>query len=441
MTDGLSLEDVYGATLGRIKAQGSQKCRLAMTALMWVCYSERHLGAEELCHALAVEIGATNCNIDNVSSIQTVLSCCQGLIMVDKEGSTVRLIHHTLQEYLESHRNPFPSPHSTIAETCLTYLNSQHVIALSRSHVEKALHPPFLEYSSLYWGVHMKKEHSHSVEALALRLLSSCKGHVSIKLLLDHLIPHYYSATFNEDSCSFTGLHWASTFGLIEVVRTLIMMDGLDINGVCKITGTTPILWAAMRGHEAVVKLLLGRKDINPDRPDYYLGGRTPLSWAAGNGHEAVVKLLLGCEDVNPNKSDNCAFTPIFFAAENGHEEVAKLLLGRKDVNLDNQASGGYTPIVIAARNGHEAVVKLLLGCEDVNPNKPESWGKTPISLAAENGHEAVVKLLLRRDDVSPSRPDTRGRTPISLAAENRHWAVVKLLREREGVNPDRLDL
>jgi len=62
----------------------------------------------------------------------------------------------------------------------------------------------------------------------------------------------------------------------------------------------TPLSWAAERGHEAVVKLLLatGKADVNST--DKY--GRTPLSWAAGNRHKAVVKLLVAtgkayCDD------------------------------------------------------------------------------------------------------------------------------------------------
>src|SRR5437588_7812867 len=57
MTDGLGvgLGDAYGATLERIKAQGEEKSELAMTTLMWICYSERPLRVDELCHALAVE--------------------------------------------------------------------------------------------------------------------------------------------------------------------------------------------------------------------------------------------------------------------------------------------------------------------------------------------------------------------------------------------------
>jgi len=87
-------------TLERIKAQDEEKTKLAMATLTWVCHSERPLQVDELCHALAVEIGATDFDPENIPSIDTLLHCCQGLIMVDKEASIVRLIHYTAQEYL-----------------------------------------------------------------------------------------------------------------------------------------------------------------------------------------------------------------------------------------------------------------------------------------------------------------------------------------------------
>src|SRR5207302_10360163 len=104
---------------------------LAKTTLMWICYSERPLKVDELCHALAVEIGSTDFDSDNVPLIDTLINFCQGLITVDKEASTVRLIHHTFQEYLFSHGDLSLKAHPTIAETCLTYLNSKHVMGLS----------------------------------------------------------------------------------------------------------------------------------------------------------------------------------------------------------------------------------------------------------------------------------------------------------------------
>jgi len=124
MTDGLGLGDAYSATLGRIKGQSGEKARLGMAALMWILHAERPLKSDELRCALAVEIGSANINADNIPSIGTLLACCQGLIVVEKEASTVRLIHFTLQEYLRAHSELFGAAHSTMAETCLSYLNS-----------------------------------------------------------------------------------------------------------------------------------------------------------------------------------------------------------------------------------------------------------------------------------------------------------------------------
>ena len=357
MTAGLGQEDIYGPTLDRIKAQDGYKSRLGTTALMWICYSERQLGAEELCQALAVEIGSTDYNADDAPSIQTVLSCCQGFVVADKEGSAVRLIHYTLREYLVSHRSLFQSPHSTIAETCLTYLNSEQVMALSGFHAQSTQHSPFLQYSALYWGAHMKKELSDRGKALALKLFSRYECHASIKLLLENSFD-WYRIYFIISHNKFTGLHCASIFGLVGLARDLTKMDGVDINGMDEIDAT-PLWWAAVRGHEAVVTLLLGLNGVVPDRPDY--SDQTPIMWAARNGHEVVVELLLGRKDVNPDRPNSGGYTPIFCAAANGHEAVVKLLLGRGEVDPDRMDNGGRRPISWAAQNGHEAVVKLFL--------------------------------------------------------------------------------
>ena len=52
-----------------------------------------------------------------------------------------------------------------------------------------------------------------------------------------------------------------------------------------------------------VVKMLLEREDVNPDRADTAYG-QAPVSWAAGGGHHQIVKMLLEREDVNLYKAD-----------------------------------------------------------------------------------------------------------------------------------------
>jgi len=104
-------------------AQKGGRAGLGLQALMWVLYSERPLVAEELCHALGVEIGSTDLDPENIPALRTLLSSCLGLLTVEAASSTVRLVHFTLREHLSSDTTLFHSPHSTIAEACLTYLN------------------------------------------------------------------------------------------------------------------------------------------------------------------------------------------------------------------------------------------------------------------------------------------------------------------------------
>jgi len=432
MANGLSLEDAYGATLGRIRAQGGERSRLGIMALMWICHSERPLEADELRHALGVEIGSTDFDPDNVPSIRTVLSCCQGLVVVDKEGSTVRLVHFTLREYLSGRPDLFQRPHSVIAETCLTYLNSQQVMNLSATQFHDNRAVPFLKYSALHWGTHGKKELSDNAKSLALKLLGQYDDHVSIRLLLESLDIYQ-----SRDYSLFTGLHCASFFGLVEVVRSLIERGGFDINQGSPM-GITPLGWAARGGHEEVVQLLLGWGNVKPDLSDRC--DLTPLGHAAENGHEGVVRLLLGRGDVRPDRLDWLCRTALAHAAMNGHEGVVRVLLGREDVNPDKPDNSNRAPLAYAAMNGHEGVVRVLLGREDVNPDKPDNLNRAPLAYAAMNGHEGVVRVLLGRVDVNPDKPDNSNRAPLAYAARNGHEGVVQLLLGRGGVNPDRRD-
>jgi len=436
ITDGLGLGDAYGATLGRIKGQGGEKARLGMAALMWISHAERSLKLNELRHALAVEIGSPNVNADNVPSIGTLLSCCQGLIITDKEASTVRLIHFTLQEYLRAHPELFGTAHSTMAETCLNYLNSQQVKALSTSPAPDLLSTPFLEYSSVYWGVHAKQNLSSCAKLLALNLFNDHKNQIPTKILLE--AQEYYSHTIDPSKLSlFRGLHCASFFGIVDIVVGLLEMEGCDINQEDCI-GNTPLGWAAYNGNEGVAEVLLGQDDINPDKPD--VDGQTPLCCAAQHGREEMVKMLLRRDDINPDKPDIDGQTPLCCAAQDGHEGVVKMLLGREDINPNKPDNLGLPPLCCAAWNGHEGVVKALLERGDVDPNKPSWCGRTPLWCAAENGHEGVVEVLLGRDDISPDKPAMDGQTPLCCAARSGHEGVVKMLLRRDDVNRNQPD-
>ena len=459
MEDGLDLGGAYETMLRRIEAQGGKKAKLGMAALMWISHSRRPLQVNEICQAVAIRTGSNDLDTDDILTISTLLDCCQGLITVDKGASIVRLIHFTLQEHLCTHPDLFDRAHSTMAETCLTYLNFQHIKDIPAGPSSDPQDTPFLEYSSLYWGTHMRMEHSDGAKELALQLLCQFESHISAQYLLKPILIELGFGYYPGDE-PFSPLHCISYFGISEITNTLIKMNRWDVNQRDGL-GMTPLIWAARFEREEVVKLLLQNKNIPPDQRDAR-DGRTALSWASGNGHEGVVRLFLGSQFVNPgsvgrrwgkaarvvdllsggryvNPDSSCESdrTPLSWAAENGHERIVKLLLGRKDVNPDSSSQSTRTPLSWAARNGHEGIVKLLLGKEDVNPNTLDTlYSQTPLSCAAAGGHEGIVKLLLGRKDVNPDSSGDSGITPLAWAATGGHEGIVKLLLGRKDVNP-----
>ena len=437
MARGNGLSDAYAATLTRIKAQKGNKSMLGLKVLMWVLYSERPLRVEELCHALGVEIGSQDLDPKNIPVMRTLQSACLGLVTVEASPSTFRLVHFTLREHLLSNQTLFPSPHSTIAEVCLTYLNFGCVQLLSPTLDPAPSTMPLLEYASHYWGNHTRMGLTENVKILVLRLLDRFDEHISAQLLLLHHNtvggsgPYFYGT---RGLTGFTGLHAAAFLGILEIVTGLLETKEWNVNKI-DCMGSTALIWAASKGHEEVVKILLQLADINPDQADTRYG-QTPLSWAAKYGHAGVVKILLERGDVDPDQVSTVgARTPLSWAALDGHVAVVKMLLEREDVN-PNLVEIGYEQTLLwwAVWEGHDDVVKMLLGREDINPNQVEFvWGHTPLTWAAMKGHKLLIKMLL---DINPNQADTTdGITPLAWAALNGHVRIVEILLEREDVN------
>ena len=442
MTDGSGWEYAYSSTIERIKAQDEGKSGLGLAALMWVSHAERPLRADELCHALAVNLGSKDFKAGNAPSISTLVGFCQGLITVDEGTLAARLVHPSVKQYFSADPDTFFMPHATIATVCLTYLNSEEVKALSANPSAVIHDNPFLEYCSVYWGTHAKRQLTNHGEKLALKLLREYNGHISSKLLLKQVkYPDRRGCDSNfggdigaDISFPFSGLHCASFFGIGEIVPTLV---GRDINER-DVRGSTPLVWAARNGHGEVVEMLLRWRGVCPNETDYC--GLTPLLYAVWCGHERVVEILLKRKIVKPDMPDGRGETPLSYAAQGGLEGIVKILLERPEVNPDKQDFSGKTPLSFAAMRGHARVVKILLGRREVNPEKLADDGQTPLSYACCSGHEEVVRILLEREVVNPDKPDNAGRTPLSWAASGGYEGVVKILLGREEVNPNKPD-
>jgi ankyrin repeat protein len=114
-------------------------------------------------------------------------------------------------------------------------------------------------------------------------------------------------------------------------------------------TERTPLHEAAFAGHTETVKALLGAGADVRNRGQI---GCTALDYAVKGGHAGVVRLLLGRSDVDVNSKTLEGVTALHVAAQDGHQGIVELLLAAgADVN-STRPNHGCTPLRFAAWKG-----------------------------------------------------------------------------------------
>ncbi|XP_029108229.1 ankyrin repeat- and BTB/POZ domain-containing protein 3-B isoform X1 [Scleropages formosus] len=176
--------------------------------------------------------------------------------------------------------------------------------------------------------------------------------------------------------------------GRTDLVKQAVNLLGPDgINSMSE-QGMTPLMYACVRGDEAMVQMLLDAgADINSEVPNtvhkypsVYPETRqgTPLTFAVLHGHVPVVQLLLDAranvEGSLQDGAENYTETPLQLASAAGNFELVSLLLER-----------GADPMIgTVSRNGISATPQ-----GDMNS----------YSLAAAHGHRNVFRKLLSYTD------------------------------------------
>ena len=123
-----------------------------------------------------------------------------------------------------------------------------------------------------------------------------------------------------------TRLHWASSLGLLGMVRSLLDA-GADVNAQHETSGETPLHWAAFGGNDcsAVAELLLA-SGAEVDKAD--VDGCPPLGIAADMGNTKVCSVLLGAgADINKIINDEDGSTALCLAVRKDEVDVALLLM------------------------------------------------------------------------------------------------------------------
>lgn len=322
------LNDTFKAILNRIYTQSRSRVELAMKTLKFVSYAKRPLGIDELKQALAVNLGDSDVNREYERPLKLILGSCAGLVAADSESSTIRLVHYSLQEYLERERqNLFPNGEAEVAKTCLTLLlfdNFGSTQGISKTELASLLKPyPFLRYAAMYWGDHARRTGVAEVQRLAVKLLRSDSQHLSCTVQLGQTLRRtkFSGWSRSPDPSSVTGFHVAASLGLNAVVQTMLIDEANDYLETTDNCFWTALHATAYEGHADVVNTLV-QAGFDIEQIDNI--GCTPCYLAASNGHEAAVRVLLDA-GAYPDARAEYNWSPLHKAVDGQYENVVKI--------------------------------------------------------------------------------------------------------------------
>ena len=456
------LHQVFYQTLARIQRQPNGRKRLGMKVLLWISHARGSLTVAELSEAMAVRPGDTSLSPRRRPSQNMMIECCLGLVSVDRESSSVRLVHYALQEFFRDQREEiFPSGEEELADVCIAYLFFDYFVrgcCETEDEIECLMKEfPLLRYASSYWGHHARLSPSDRIYKLTLKLLHSPPRRAltaQIKRFSQGYRMEYWEP---EEVNSHDAFHCACSFGLQTAVRKFLDSEDIDIDAATRI-GTTALIRAASSGHADLVELLMSR-GADPTKANWYGSalhcaaeagqcecirilldsgmnidlrdgfGRTPVQCAASNSRILAVQLLLDI-GADPNVRDDEGLMLIHDAGQVGDERLMRQLLEDRRVDVSATTTEETTALHFAVRGGHADIVRMLLRAGAATEVR-DNGGYTALHGAACVGREDVVRLLLEAGANVHAKSDKKF-TARDMAAAAHHESIQELLLEHE---------
>ena len=237
-------------------------------------------------------------------------------------------------------------------------------------------------------------------------------------------------------SCIIQGSSFIDDQGYTQIHRVVLGLSTRRLEDVISIhpesidatdaRGRTPLTWAAWRGDEHAVKLLLDA-GADPNTFDHY--GDGVITHAAENDHNTCVRLLLQA---------NAALNPVLptgeklLGAVNHTTRYASKVSSLKqllDSGADVEATTleGWTPLINVARLDKVDFAKLLLDY-GANISAMSKLGQTPLTTAITYNSHNVLRLLLDRWREFSVCPRHQGPNLLQIAALHADIETINIL-------------
>lgn len=219
-----------------------------------------------------------------------------------------------------------------------------------------------------------------------------------------------------------TALHWAAQYGCDGLVKALVQR-GADTTLALDSTKDRAIHVATKENQLAVVQALVEANLALLNAGDSY--EQPPLIWAASRGFEPIVKYLLVQPGINVgavSQGTGCVHegkTALHWAVHNQKLGVVKLLNEHSAQLIDVADSNGQNPFMLAMALGSLSMVQYFLSHAVVDVNAIDGQGKTALHYAAQHGWNDIVQILLRKGaKISLDNPIDKEKLDVRTKAE-----------------------
>ncbi len=400
-----TLDATYANAVQRIYSQAPDLVEIAEVVLFWVFCAKRPLSVLEMRHAYAtLELpGGTALEDDDLPDGEILTSVCGGLILVDGEPQTIRVVHYTANEHFaRSHLGALAAARLSLASISLGYIAlpnfSKGPCSTDAAMSQRLEQYPFLDYASKYWGEDIGKLSDPEVEVLwpRLKTLVSDLTALEVASQVQNLPRISYSHGSQEYPKNVPPLVLSASFDMPQILRRLITTEGhhVESQGSDRVTA---LIRAASCGLAGNVRALL-EHGADVEARDYM--EETASHKAARIGAQDVVKALI---DAGANVNTQSPYwTVLMSAVSGGNVEVVKML-AQAGANLAEETLWGESALSMALRNGQEAIATFLTNEGAALPRNPA--GRRASVIASRKGLRELVGRLTANYEAVAARP------------------------------------
>ena len=242
-------------------------------------------------------------------------------------------------------------------------------------------------------------------------------------------------------------------------MRLLLARKDVDANATYKSVVNAPIIEAAQEGRDRLLRLLLGRADVEVNKTDWF--NDTALMRAAYNGHVGAVNAILERDDADVDAVNRNGETALILAAYKKRPDVVRLLITARvrnitlliaialnnlirystqpDVNIDARTTNNRRALTFAIGNSDAEMVELLLSREDTHMCI-STFG---VALDSESNLRVIDVMMAAAERRAEGNPDKKVKSPLCPvddsidvnATDVGGKAVVLLAAEKGAVN------